>query len=346
MNHSHTRRTFLAGTAAAAGALSMPAIVKAQTTTLKISHYLPPTHGFQTDLLGPWAQGIKEKSNGAVDFQIYDVSSAFGRADRQADQVRAGVTDIALGLAGIPRGRFPHTSIIELPFVVEKAGPGSKALWEVYKEGKLGREYDDYKVLLLMTHHGALLHTVERPIRQLDDVKGLRVRSPGPAINAMLEFLGASAIGMPPAQIYESLEKGALDGLATTWDLVSAIRANEVLKYHTDCRLYAAAFYIVMNKQSYARLPQEVQTLIDETTGEAMLAHVNGWWDKWDAAGKADAVKRNQEIITIDNATRDQWREQLQPMISKYLAGLKNEGVENPEALYETMLDLVQKYSA
>lgn len=346
MEYPYTRRTVLVGAAVGAASLAMPAIARAQTPTLKISHYLPPTHGFQTDMLGPWAENIREKSNGAVDFQIHDVSSTFGRADRQADQVKAGVVDVALGLAGIPRGRFPHTSIIELPFVVEKAGPGSKALWRVYQDGKLGNEYDDYKVLLLMTHHGALLHTVSEPIRKLEDAQGMRLRSPGPAINAMLEFLGASPIGMPPSQIYESLEKGAVDGLATTWDLVSAVRANEVLKYHTDCRLYSAAFYLVMNKQSYAKLPREVQQLIDETTGEAMLAKVDGWWDKWEAIGKADAVKRGHEIISIDDATRDQWRGQLQPMISGYLDNLKSEGVDDPEALYKTLLDLVQKYSA
>jgi TRAP-type transport system periplasmic protein len=144
MGYSSTRRTFLAGSAATAGTLAMPAILRAQTTTLKISHYLPPTHGIEVDFLWPWAENLRERTNGAVDFEIYPVNSAFGRAERQADQARAGIVDIAFGLAGIPRGRFPHTSVIELPFVVEKAGPGSRTLWQLYKDGRLGGEYDDY----------------------------------------------------------------------------------------------------------------------------------------------------------------------------------------------------------
>lgn len=344
MQLNPTRRRFLAGSAAAAGVVAMPAILKAQPTTLKISHYLPATHGFQTDFLRPWAENLKQQSGGAIDYQIYDVSSAFGRAERQADQVRAGVVDIALGLAGIPRGRFPRTSVVELPFVVERAEAGSRALWQLYQDGALGGEYDDYKVLLLMTHHGGLLHTVQRPVRSLDDIRGMRIRSPGPAVNAMLDFLGASPIGMPPAQIYESLEKGGLDGLATTWDLVSSIRANEVLRYHTDCRLYAAAFYTVMNRRRYDALPREIQTLIDDTTGEALLAKVGAWWDKWEAAGKKDATDRGQEIIVIDDATRTQWRQQLQPMITGYLDTLKGEGVGDPQRLYETALALVERY--
>lgn len=346
MGFKTNRRTFLAGSAAAVGTLAMPAVLRAETIKLDITHYVPPTHGIEVDMLRPWAENLREKSNGQVDFEIHNVSSAYGRLDRQADQVRAGVTDIAFGLAGIPRGRFPHTSVIELPFVVERAEAGSRALWELYQSGDLGDEYADFKVLGLMTHHGAPFHTVDRPIKQLSDLKGLRIRSPGPAVNAMLEFEGASAIGMPPAQIYEALQKGAIDGVATTWDLVGAIKLNEVLKYHTDARVYAAAFYVVMNPKSYADLPENAQKIIDETTGEAWQSHIGPWWDKWDAAGKQDAIDRGQEIIVIDDATRDQWRQELEPMINSYLDGLKSEGVEDPHGLYEKTRDLVQKYQS
>ena len=345
MKWTTTRRTFMAGSAAAAGTVAMPALLRAQPVTLKISHYLAPTHGIEVDFLRPWAENLREKTGGAVNFEIFPVSSAFGRAERQADQVRSGVVDIAFGLAGIPRGRFPHTSLFELPFVVEKASAGSRALWALHKEGKLGNEYDDFKVLMLMTHHGGLFHTVSKPVRTLEDVRGLRLRSPGPAVNAMIEFLGGSPIGMPPAQIYESLEKGALDGLATTWDLVGAIRANEILKYHTDANLYVAAFYTVMNKASFERLPPQARQVIEETTGDALQAKIGPWWDKWDAAGKQDAVKRGHEVITIDEATRGQWREKLQPMIQKYLETVKAEGVKNPEELYATIRQRVAQFS-
>ena len=340
-----TRRSFLAGSAAVAGTLAMPSIVRAQRRVLKISHYLAPTHGIEVDFLRPWTEEVKARTNGAVDFEIHPVTSAFGRAERQADQARAGVVDIAFGLSGIPRGRFPHTSLIELPFVVERAEAGSAALWQLYKSGDLGNEYDDFKVLLLMTHHGGLFHTVNKPVRALEDLRGMRIRSPGPAVNAMLEFLGASPVGMPPAQIYESLERGALDGLATTWDLVAAIRANEVLRHHTDARLYAAAFYTVMNKRSYETLPEDVRRAIDETTGDALQTKIAGWWDKWDGTGKQDAEKRGHAIVTVDQETRERWRQQLQPMISRYLQDVKAEGVKDPEGLYQKMLQAVKQHA-
>lgn len=346
MTQQFTRRSVLAGTAATL-ALSAPAIrsARAAEITLKVSHYLPPKHGFHTDFLVPWGEQLAEKTDGKVKVEVYDATTGFGNIMRQADQVRAGVTDIALGLNGIPRGRFPASSIIELPFLVEHAGPGSKTLYTLYKEGMLGGEYDDFHVLALYTHHGGLIHTREKPVRELGDLAGLRLRTPGPAVSAMLERLGASPVGMPPAQIYENLQKGVINGVVTTWDLVGAIKLNELLQYHTDARAYVAGFHVVMNQERYASLPADVQTAIDEISGDALVAKFGPWWDKWEARGRKDAVERGNTIIDVSDAERAAWKAQLEPMIERYLAGLKEQGVENPQAVYARAQELVAKFS-
>lgn len=326
----------------AAGMLALAGRASAAEVTLKLSNYLPPPrHGFTADFMAPWAAELTERTNGAVAVELFDATSAFGKIDRQADQVRAGVIDVALGLNGIPRDRYPSAAVIEMPFLVEDAGAGSRALWELHKEGALGSDYEDFKVLGLFTHHGGLFHTVDEPVRDLDDLAGLRLRTPSPAVSAMLEAAGASPVGMPPAAIYESLQKGSLDGVVTTWDLVGAIRANELLKYHTDARAYVAGFHVVMNPRSFDALPDEIQNVVDEMTGDALVARFGDWWDAWDARGKTDAIERGNEIIEIDDATRADWRDRMQPMIDGFLAGMAEQGVEDPQALYARAQELV-----
>ena len=327
-----------------ATAMIWSGVGQAQEITLKISHYLPEKHGFQKDFLEVWGKELTEKTHGKVAVEIHGAGSAFGEATRQADQVKAGVVDISVGLAGIPRGRFPATSVIELPFLVKDADSGSKALWQLYKEGALGSEYDDFKVLALFVHPGGLIHTIKKPVHTLEDLAGLRLRSPNPAMNAMLESLSATPIGMPPAQIYESLERGVLDGVVTTWDLVGAMRLNELLRYHTDAKAYTSAFYVVMNKDKYASLPEDVRKAIDELSGDALVDRFGPWWNSWEAKGRADAVARGQEIIEIDDATRATWAAQVQPMIDGYLEGLKADGVTDPAALYRRAQDLVTQF--
>lgn len=345
MTHMFTRR----GAVAAMGAASLVGLgqrARAADVTLKLSNYLPPRHGFTADFMAPWAAEITERTNGAVAVELFDATSAFGKIDRQADQVRAGVIDIALGLNGIPRDRYPAAAIIEMPFMVEDAGAGSKAFWELYKEGALGSDYAGFKVLGLFTHHGGLFHTVDKPVRTLEDLAGLRLRTPSPAVSAMLEAVGASPVGMPPAAIYENLQKGSLDGVVTTWDLVGAIRANELLQYHTDARAYVAGFHVVMNQRAYDGLPTGIRDVLDDMTSDNLVAKFGDWWDAWDARGKTDATDRGNEIIEIDAATRAAWREQLQPMIDGFLSGMADQGVSDPQALYARTQELVAGFES
>lgn len=132
----------------------------------------------------------------------------------------------------------------------------------------------------------------------------------------------------------------------TTWDLVNATKSNELLKYHTDAAAYVAGFYFVMNQKKYDSLPADVRQAIDEISGDALVAKFGGWWNKWEAAGKADALKHGNKIIEIDDATRAKWKKAVQPMIMTYLKGLKAKGVKDPEGIYRRAQELVAKYDA
>lgn len=338
------RRRFLtlAGTAGAIG--GFPAIVGAQSKiTLKIAHYLPAVHGLQTDFIGPWAKEIETKTNGAVTCQISSASSALGSAPNQLDQVLNGITDIGFGLCGNPRGRMTRSLIIEMPFLVKTAEAGSRAMWNLYPK-YLKEDYKGLKPLLLMTHNGGLIHTKDKRVEKPADLHGLRIRTPSPTISMMLEFLGATPVGMPPGQAYENLQKGVIDGAAFPWDPVRAFKIDEVTKFHLDAQLYTAAFWYGMNQRKFDGLPKDVQKVIDDASGEALLKKVQGWWDGWDKAGKAAAVARNSTIVTLDKAGREQWEHTLVPMYNKAMVDFESQGVSNAREIYIEMQRQVAKY--
>ena len=66
--------------------------------------------------------------------------------------------------------------MIELPFLVPSALRGSQALWGLYKDGTLADEYKEYKVLALFVHNPGLIHTKDKRVVNLADLKGLRLR--------------------------------------------------------------------------------------------------------------------------------------------------------------------------
>jgi TRAP-type C4-dicarboxylate transport system substrate-binding protein len=308
----------------------------AQEIELKLSHFLPPVHGMHTDFMEPWARELEARTGGQVKVTIFPGGTQLGNVAKQYDQVRAGVVDIAHGLHGIPRGRFPRTSIIDLPFLVDSADQATRALWATFPE-YLAEEYPGVKVLALHAHNPGLIHTRDVPVRTMDDLEGLRIRTPSPAISMMLEQLGAIPQGLPPGEVYEQLQKGVIDGTVFPWDPIASFNLVEVLNHHLDARTYTVSFFFVMNQARYDGLPEEVRAAIYELSGDNLISRFGPWWDQWDAPGLAAAKVKGNEIIELSEEERDRWRQALQPVIDAYLDEVEGEGVSTARDIYTAL---------
>jgi len=320
---------FAAAFAAAGGA-------QAQAVELKVSHFVPPTHGFHVDVLDPWLKDLEKRTGGKVQGRVFAGNSPFGKTENQADQVKQGVVDVAWGLNGIPRGRFLRSSIMEMPFVAESADAASRTLWAMLPS-TLAEDYKGFKVLALHCHNPGLFHTRTKELKSIDDVKGLRIRAPNYPTQKLLESLGAAPVGMPPTQVYENLEKGVIDGAVFPWDAIKGFRLEGQLKHHLDARVYTACFHVLMNEQKYAGLPPDVKKAVDDTTGAAMVNRFGELWARWDQAGIEAVKPRGNVIVAVAEAEREKWRARLQPVTDGLLAELEKGGVVNPRAIHDEM---------
>jgi len=95
----------------------------AQTIELRVSHFMPPNHTFQKELLR-WADELDKASNGRLKLRIYPASQ-LGPIHRQFDLVKNGIADIAVSIHGATPGRYPLTEVVSLPFVSPKEGINS-----------------------------------------------------------------------------------------------------------------------------------------------------------------------------------------------------------------------------
>lgn len=325
------KKLVLGALAATVGLGASPA--PAAEYEMKISTMFPSTHYIQTLALEPWAQKIEERTDGRVHFTFHAAGSALGDATKQFDQVRAGVVDVAVGIPAIPRGRHPRTTLIELPFTVPSSHVGTCALMDIYDE-HLMEDFPGTHVLSLTITEPSAVHTTEK-ITKLDELEGMRIRTPTPAITAMLEHLGATPVGMPPTQIYESVERGVVSGNVMPWGPVGAFKLWEVLNYHLDARINPVSMYTLMNQSRYESLPEDIRAVIDETSAEWFHPNWGDWWQETDQEA-IDAAKANgNEVITMPDEERDQWRDRLQPVIDDYLEN--KAGVDNADEIYAAM---------
>jgi TRAP-type C4-dicarboxylate transport system substrate-binding protein len=324
----------LAVTAATLTMNTRPAM--ADPIVLKFSHFLGPASFFQTDVVEPWAKELEAKTNGQVKVEIFNASSPFGKPTEQANQVKAGTVDIALGLRGAEGDKFPGSSVIELPFLVPSALAGSRALWGLYADGTLADEYKDYKVLALFVHNPGLIHTANKRVVNLADLKGLRFRAPNKTVAAALEHVGATPVVLQVNEVMDAVKAGKIDGIVTNWG--NPLQGfNDYMKFHTDTQFYTAAFFIVMNREKYQSLPADVRRAIDELSGETWSAKFGPLWDKWDQPVRQGASGPGHEIIVPDATTMAAWRDGLRPVSERYLADLAAHGFPNARAAYDKL---------
>ena len=89
----------------------------AQTITLKLHHFLPPSSTAHINFMMPWCKKIEDQSAGRMKCQIYPSMQMGGTPAQLFDQVKDGVADIVWTVPGYQAGRFPITEGFELPFI-------------------------------------------------------------------------------------------------------------------------------------------------------------------------------------------------------------------------------------
>ena len=308
----------------------------AKTVELKISHFMPTKH-VQHKVLADWAKEVEAATNGQLKFRIFP-GGQLGKPPHQYDSAVKGLTDIAFGLHSYTTGRFPLTAVMEMPFLVHNAEAGSKVLWKVY-EKYLMDEHKDTKVLWLFCHGAGQVFTTKKQVKTLEDIKGMKIRSPGKIMSEVLQKFGASPVGMPITQVYTGLERGLLDGVIAPWETMRPFRFYEKTKYATTADLYSMTFFVTMNKKKYNSLPSDLKKAIDDHTGEKMAIKAGKAYDDSDAPGKALAISKGMTEYALPPAEIERWKKAALVVVDEWVADMKANGLPGKEILnYTTSL--------
>lgn len=332
-------------TAVAFGALSVSAF--AQDATLRFHQMLPPQATIPSKAIKPWIEKVQNESGGRLKIEQYDAMSLGGTPPQLYDQAKDGVVDIIWTVIGYTPGRFPTTEAFELPFVMTTGEATSKAIQE-YCEKHCAKEFEGVKVIAWHAHGPGLIHS-KNPVNKLEDMQGLKIRGGSRVINQMLEKLGATPVGMPVPAVSEGLSKGVIDATTIPWEVTPALKVPELVKNHTGFSgkhgLYTQTFVVAMNQAAYDALPDDLKKVIDDNSGEVAAAMFGRAMDEGDKAGKAIAEKLGNNIITLDEAETQRWKDTAEPLIQAWIDEMSAKGLD-AKMLVEEARALVEKHSA
>jgi TRAP-type C4-dicarboxylate transport system substrate-binding protein len=342
------RATLLAGLLIGplAAALSGGTAV-AQDVTLRVHHFLPPPSTTHKDFIEPWARKVEAESGGRIRIEIYPSMQLGGKPPALYDQVRDGVVDIVWTLPGSTAGRFPTIEVFELPFMAASAEATSQAAQAFYEEYARA-DFADIHPLMVHVHAPGSLHLRGKPVKTLEDLKGLKVRAPTRMTNAALEALGATPVGMPVPAVPESLARGVIDGAALPYEVTLPLKVHELTASHTEIGgehgLYTAVFLFAMNKGRYESLPDDLRQVIDANSGIALAQQIGKVWDAAEQPGRQAAADLGDAFYTIEGEELARWQAATAGVMEGWIAERDAAG-QDGQALVDAARALIARYA-
>ncbi|MEO0911464.1 MAG: TRAP transporter substrate-binding protein [Pseudomonadota bacterium] len=320
----------------------------AQDVTLRFQHFISPKGSVPAFFMAPWAEKVMEESDGRIKIELYPAMQLGGKPPALYDQIRDGVIDGGWTIPSYTPGRFPEAEAFELPFITSlDAEASSRAAWE-YTQKYLTERMSDVHLLAVHVHGPGIIHKRGAPVETVEDFAGLKLRGPSRQANSLLEAMGATPVGMPVPAFPEALSKGVVDGGVIPWEIVPALKVQELADSHTtvagDRSLYNTFFIWAMNKSSYEALPDDLKAVIDANSGIEASAWAGRAMDEGDTLAEDLIGETDNTVYVMSEEEVAKIREIGEAQVAAWIDDMKAKGLDG-EAMVEDVRALVETYS-
>lgn len=294
----------------------------AKTTTLSYANF-PPASTFPCVQMERWKNEVEKRTKGELKINTFPGGTLLG-AKNMMDGVISGQADIGCLCMAYQPGRFMITNATSLPLGIPNAKVGSLVLLDIYNRYK-PQAFANVKVLAMFTTAPANIMS-KTPVRTLKDLDGMALRASGGA-GRILEAWGANLVGMPMSDTPEALQKGTIQGLFSSLEVMKDLKFAEICKHVTMTDTVIYPFAVVMNMDKWNALSKDVQKVLEDLvpeqstwTGEYMDNHVNDAieWSK---------KEHNVSFITLPDETKAAFDSKLEFITRKWIEEADEKGI-------------------
>ena len=306
---------------------------------LTYSIFFPSTH-IQCQMAEQWAQEVRRRSDDTIQITIYPAGT-LSSADACYSGVVDGISDIGMSCFAYTRGRFPLMEGVDLPLGYPTGLAATRVATAIANEFEPA-ELQDVKLLYIHAHGPGILAS-KRPVQSLEDIRGMNVRATGLSAK-IVEHLNAIPLAMSQGETYEALQRGVVEATFCPVETLDGWKQGEVISSITDTSVigYTTAMFVVMNKNSWARLSDNQQRIIEEVSAEWVDKHGRAW-DEADEKGYAFINELDRDIYTLSPEEQQRWKDAVQPILEEYVTNTANRGLPG-QAFLDRLLELIEEH--
>jgi tripartite ATP-independent transporter DctP family solute receptor len=312
-----TRAVLTATALTAAFAAAGPASAQ-QKTVLKASDVHPL--GYPTvEAVARMGKKLEDATNGRLSIQIFP-SMQLGGEKEMIEQAQLGALQIARISVGPMGPLVPELNVFNLPFMFRDAAHMEKVI-----DGPIGDELlkklTDHPTanligLCWMNAGSRNVYNSKRPIKELSDLKGMKIRMMGnPVFVETMNSLGGNGVAMGFDQLVNAMQTGVVDGAENNEPTYESGQHFRYAKFYSRTGHLIIPEILVFSKKSWEGLSKEDQALIMKLAKEAQQEQRKLWYERETAA--LEKLKAGGAEIN-DVANKKAFQDAVKPVWEKF----------------------------
>jgi TRAP-type C4-dicarboxylate transport system substrate-binding protein len=281
----------------------------AQTYTLKIGN--ATINDVQHEWQKRWGARVEKRAGGRIKVEIYPASQ-IGSIPRMIEGLQLGTLEAWIGPPEFVVGHDPRFQVLAAPGVFDDMAHAYRVIGDPkFRETVLSLgEGKGMKGVSLIVY-GPTSYATRKPIRKLDDFKGLKIRVfASPMQTLPLARLGATAAPMPLSEVFPALQRGAIDGNRTGITIFTTFKYYDILKAVTETHDAMITSIAMVSKLWYDKLPPDLQKVLVEE-GEAVQKELLDWTVDFNNKGRQTWTDKGGELIKLPPADQAELMKRL-----------------------------------
>jgi tripartite ATP-independent transporter DctP family solute receptor len=302
-----------------AAALAPPTPARAQTKSVfKASDVQPPGYPtvVATENLG---KKLEAATNGRLSVQMFP-SMQLGGEKETIEQTQIGAVQMLRVSVGAMGPIVDDINVVNMPFLFKNTAHAQKMM-----DGPIGQELLDkitaspnagLVALCWMDSGARSLYNTKKPIKSIEDIKGLKFRVIGnPIFVDMMNALGGNGVAMGYDQVFSALQTGVIDGAENNPPSYVFSNHYTAAKYYSLTEHLIIPEVLVFSKRAWTQLSADDQGLIKKFAREAQLEE-RELWNKYEQLAMDKAKAAGSQIIEI--ADKAPFQNAVKPVWDKY----------------------------
>jgi TRAP-type C4-dicarboxylate transport system substrate-binding protein len=290
------------------------------------------------------AKAIETRTGGRVIVEVYPAGTVCP-AKELATAVITGVLDIGWVMLGYNPGLCPKSELLSLPLVWPTGEDRFELDYEVLYPEIIEPEWEDAGLIFLGYPSPSVhqLFTTDKPVRSLDDLKGLKVCSNSEQVAEILAALGAAATVLPGADTYMALEQGVAEGSSVYLSSGQMSKYEEVCHFITliDFGKETVGFWAGNPITFNETLSPELAEIVKEEVVNAGKARQD-YTDLQQAEALQFFIDQGFEVFTLSAEEHALLRQLAETFVEAWIEEQENAGMKNAREFADYLLELFE----